>query len=65
MEKSQLVYMVEDSFYCPEGEGKIIRDYLRGVYSRVSEKLLSLGKSVDWLVIQSSDLVGVIMIQEL
>jgi hypothetical protein len=54
------VLVVKDSIDCPEGEGELIKNYLFGVFNRVSKKVAEINPSrLDLLVIKSDSLVDV------
>ncbi len=57
--KYQYVYTVEDYTICPPGEGQPVLDYLSRVFSSVAPKVMSTGRSVDWLIVKSEDLCDV------
>jgi hypothetical protein len=53
----QNIYTISDYFICPEGEGEgIVHNYLEGLFSRLSNRIISLNKPVDWLVVKSDSL---------
>lgn len=56
MSEIQNVFTVSDDVYCPEGEGKVIVDYVENLFSRVSSKVAELNGKVDWLLIKSGEL---------